>query len=188
MGTHHKPSQHSAAQEDDCGYELINTDVEEVNGPYHSNQSYQPYTLSSVPAPVHLSTNKTLSASARINADSPASLGPADLLYPVRTGNEEKQDKNRDSLSRYSPTPSTITTSTTTGMRPPGFHRVSSFAAFESPPLYSLPKNDRKGGRLKQERRKLMATTQEYQELRLSFCKETISSALLKLARSKGTH
>jgi hypothetical protein len=56
--------------------------------------------------------------------------------------------------------------------------RVTSFAAFESPPLYDLPKAERQVTRLRQERRKVIATTAEFQELRLAFSKEMIRSLL----------
>ena len=67
----------------------------------------------------------------------------------------------------------------------PKLTRVSSFAAFESPPLYELPKPQRQMTRMRQERRKLIATTAEFQELRLAFCKEMLTAMLSKTARNK---
>jgi hypothetical protein len=79
-----------------------------------------------------------------------------------------------------------VTCTTVALLRPPGFHRVASFAAFESPPLYTLPKN-RNGLHLKQEKRQAIALTAEFQDLRLSFCKETISTVLTKMVRNRNT-
>jgi hypothetical protein len=64
------------------------------------------------------------------------------------------------------------------GPAPYKLSRVTSFAAFESPPLYELPKAERQMTRLRQERRKVIATTAEFQELRLAFSKEMIRSLL----------
>jgi len=182
----------SSHVDEDCGYDLINTDTEgEGEEPSPARHSAVHLTAASSASVTHNHSNKNYAKNQL--SDSPASLGPTDaLLHPVSMDRDNNNNRDRDSLtSRYSPTPSTLTTASAapgTGLRPPGFHRVSSFAAFESPPLYSLPKNDRKGVHLKMEKRKAMMLTQEYQDLRLSFCKETISSALLKLARSKGNH
>ena len=61
--------------------------------------------------------------------------------------------------------------------------RVVSFGAFESPPLYSLPKAERRVARLRQEKRKVIARTSEFLSLRLSFTQEALSSMVHKEAR-----
>ena len=150
-------------------YDMLTTDTEgEADEPSAARPRSKRATSTNNTSPI-------LADTATVNALSAT-------MSPVRT------DYNKNPILRDSPALSTTTinTTTSTGLRPPGFHRVASFAAFESPPLYSLPKNDhRKGLRLKQEKRKAIALTQEFQDLRLSFCRETISSVLLKAARSK---
>jgi len=61
--------------------------------------------------------------------------------------------------------------------------RVVSFGAFESPPLYSLPKAERRIARLRQEKRKVIARTREFLSLRLSFTMEALSAMVHKEAR-----
>jgi len=61
--------------------------------------------------------------------------------------------------------------------------RVVSFGAFESPPLYSLPKAERRIARLRQEKRKVIARTSEFLSLRLSFTMEALSAMVHKEAR-----
>eukprot|EP01032_Pedospumella_encystans_P014819 gene14819-16995_t len=150
-------------------YDMLTTDTEgEADEPSATRPRSKRTTTTNKTSPI-------LAETATVNALSAT-------MSPVRT------DYNKHPILRDSPALSTTTinTTTSTGLRPPGFHRVASFAAFESPPLYSLPKNDhRKGLRLKQEKRKAIALTQEFQDLRLSFCRETINSVLLKAARSK---
>ncbi|KAJ1408058.1 hypothetical protein B484DRAFT_201129 [Ochromonadaceae sp. CCMP2298] len=72
-------------------------------------------------------------------------------------------------------------------MHPPALSRVTSFAAFESPVLYDLPKSERQMARLKQEKRKAIAKTAEFQELRFSFASESALSVLSKQARVKAS-
>jgi len=63
--------------------------------------------------------------------------------------------------------------------------RVVSFGAFESPPLYSIPKAERRVARLRQEKRKVIARTSEFLSLRLSFTQEALSSMVHKEARRR---
>ena len=63
--------------------------------------------------------------------------------------------------------------------------RVVSFGAFESPPLYNLAKSERQVARLKQEKRKLIAKTTEFQLLRLNFTNESITSMINKETRKR---
>jgi len=97
----------------------------------------------------------------------------------TRSAVKQKQQKQSPDSSRDK------AVLTPTGMLPIKLTRVTSFAAFESPPLYDLPKAERQVTRMRQERRKVIATTPEFQELRQKFSIEMVAPMLHKTARNK---
>lgn len=63
--------------------------------------------------------------------------------------------------------------------------RVASFGAFDSPPLYDVQSSERQVSKLRKERRRALTATQEYQQLRLVFAKESVTNIVSRELRAK---
>ena len=66
--------------------------------------------------------------------------------------------------------------------------RVTSFSAFSSAPIYDAEDAERRVGKLKKERRRQVAVTEEFGRLRLLFAKNSIASLIAKALKRRHTN
>jgi Phosphatidylinositol 3- and 4-kinase len=66
--------------------------------------------------------------------------------------------------------------------------RVTSFSAFSSAPIYESEDAERRVGKLKKERRRQVAVTEEFGRLRLLFAKNSIASLVAKALKKRHTN
>jgi hypothetical protein len=77
-------------------------------------------------------------------------------------------------------------TSVSTPPEETSFLRVTSFSAFSSAPIFDAEDAERRTGKLRKERRRQVATTDEFLRLRLQFARYAVTTLISKTMKSKG--
>ena len=153
-------------------------------------ESVPTYPLSGVPKPTKRDINEqqpfsTLEVATTewINFDKQPKFNARDRAFSCYTS-EEENDSGGESLA-CSPSDCSMLDFFKSGMQGMPLAcvpRVVSFGAFESPSIYDVSddKSDRQFMRLKKEKRKLLAKTSEFRDLKLKFAYEGIDKMLHK--------
>ncbi len=75
--------------------------------------------------------------------------------------------------------------SSSSPLKPPTFMRVTSFSAFSSAPLYDAEGAERRVTKLRKERRRRVAGTEEFSRLRMVFLRDHLTTLMSKIVKAK---
>ena len=132
------------------------------------------------PSPLQIGSADPFKHQHHRNSSSNGSLNLADrVVEDGYNANDETEDS--DFFPTNSPYVSDISPSS---LKPPSFLRVTSFSAFSSAPLYD-ENSERRVAKLRKERRRREAGTEEFNRLRTMFTKNAVATLISKAVKAK---